>query len=555
MKRALCLFLIYWATVGMHAIPAMPEIWRTLRLKDGTEVRAQLKGDEFCHYWRTDDGRNYVKSGEEYVEANEITMSNRAQSLRTTRQASAMSRRVAIGERTHYTGKKKGLVILAEFKDVKFNASNNKAKYEKILNAEGYTTSEGFKGSVADYFKAQSGGEFELEFDVFGPVQLANNQSYYGENDANGSDKRAVNMIVEACKAVDSQVNFREYDWDDDYEVDEVYVVYAGKGEATSGNDDTIWPHMFYLKVANINLFLDKVRINTYACSNELTSSGKIEGIGGICHEFSHCLGYPDLYDTANGVVGSLQSYDIMDSGGFNGSGFVPAGFSAYEKWMAGWIDLTVLSNQNVTVSNLKPVSEGGGGYIIYNDGHPDEYYILENRQQTNWDKYLPGRGLMITHVDYDAQLWYLNIPNSVLTSTSNYVRNYGYPTNDHARLIIFRADNNASSSYTSMSHDLYPYQANDSLTATSKPAAIYYNPNMLDEKFLQGGILNITQNSDRTMNFFYRASDEDTGISEVHPDSERTPSVIYDLQGRRFMGGHLPKGIYIENGKVKVRG
>ena len=554
MKRLLFLLVLFVATVGIHAIPAMPGLWRTLQLNDGSEVQAQLKGDEFCHYWRTADGRNYVKSGDVYVEVSESAISIRARSFRSARQASAMSRRVAIGERTHYTGKKKGLVILVDFKDVKFKSSNTLAKYKNILNKEGYTTSEGFKGSVADYFKAQSSGQFEVEFDVYGPVQLANNEKYYGGNDANGSDTRPEAMIVEACKAIDNQVNYRDYDWDGDDEVDEVYVLYAGKGEATGGSDDTIWPHMYYLKLSGINLFLDKVRINTYACSNELTSLGKIEGIGGICHEFSHCLGYADLYDTASGTVGSLQAYDIMDSGSFNGNGFVPAGFSAYEKWMAGWLELTVLSDHSVTVSNLKPVSEGGGAYIIYNDGHPDEYYILENRQQTNWDKYLPGRGLMITHVDYDPQLWYLNVPNSVLTSNSKYVKNYGYPTNDHARLVIFRADNNASTSYTSMSHDLYPYQANDSLTATSTPAATFFNRNQLDEKFFQGGILDITQNSDRTMNFFYRASDADTGIDSIHNSQCIMHNQIYDLQGRRFVGGYLPKGIYIVNGmKVMI--
>lgn len=552
MKRLFFALVLYVVTVGMHAIPAKPGLWRVLTLKDGTEVRAQLTGDEFCHYWRTDDGRNFVKSGEAFIEVPEVTMSHCAQNRRAARRASAMTRRTAIGERTHFIGKKKGLVILAEFKDVSFKTANDQEKYNKILNEEGYTTREGFEGSVADYFKAQSGGQFEVEFDVFGPVQLANNQKYYGQNDEYDQDMRPEKMIVEACRAIDSQANFSDYDWNGDGEVDEVYVVYAGKGEASGGDENTIWPHMYYLEYVDINLFLDNVRINTYACSNELDALNHIEGIGGICHEFSHCLGYPDLYDTANGSAISLFGYDIMDQGPYNGDGFVPAGYSAYEKWMAGWIELTVLSNQNVTVNNLKPVSEGGGGYIIYNDGHLDEYYILENRQQTNWDKYLPGRGLMITHVDFDSDLWYLNVPNSILTSQHEYVTQYGYPTNDHMRFNIFRADNSAKSSYTSLSRDLYPYQKNDSLTATSKPAATFYNKTKQGETIMQGGILDITQNRDGTMNFVYRAPIEDTGISELLPDSDHTPSVVYDLQGRRFFG-NLPKGIYIVNSKKIV--
>ena len=199
MKRLFFALVLYVVTVGMHAIPAKPGLWRVLTLKDGTEVRAQLTGYEFCHYWRTDDGRNFVKSGEAFIEVPEVTMSHRAQSRRAARRASAMTRRTAIGERTHFIGKKKGLVILAEFKDVSFKTANDQEKYNKILNEEGYTTREGFEGSVADYFKAQSGGQFEVEFDVFGPVQLANNQKYYGQNDEYDHHSHSNRLFIKKC--------------------------------------------------------------------------------------------------------------------------------------------------------------------------------------------------------------------------------------------------------------------------------------------------------------------------------------------------------------------
>ena len=550
MKRLESFLMLCVVSLVAMAVPAKPGIWKTLTLKDGTEVRAQLKGDEFTHYWMTAEGHQFVKEGDVYVEVDKAALARRGMKRRVAAQTSIKTRRVSPGSHTHYIGTKKGLVILVNYQDVKFKSTNNKGKYEKILNTEGYTTSEGFKGSVADYFKAQSNGQFGVEFDVYGPVTLAHEQKYYGENNEDGEDMRPEDMVVEACRAINSQVNFHDYDWDGDGEVDVVYVVYAGKGEASGGSDNTVWPHMYELELCNINLFLDNVQINTYACSNEIDYYSKIEGIGGICHEFSHCLGYADLYDVVNGSMVTLEEYDIMDAGLYNGNGFVPAGYSAYEKWMAGWIELTKLSDKDVIVKGLEPVSEGGGGYIIYNDGHPDEYYIIENRQQTNWDAHIPGKGLMITHVDYDEQLWYLNVPNSILNNTSYYVTAYGYPTNDHSRLNIFRADDKEKSSTSSLANDLYPYLGNDSLTATSKPAATFYNMNKQGDKLMHGGILDITQNSKGTMSFVYRSPTTDTGIHEVLSAGDKIPSVVYDLQGRRVSEGALRKGIYLINGK-----
>ena len=233
--------------------------------------------------------------------------------------------RVSIGEQTHYTGRKKGVVILMQFTDTKFKTANNKAKYNNLLNTPDY--SEGsFKGSVADYFRAQSGGRFELEFDVVGPFMAAKNTSYYGSNDSDGLDKHPDELIVEAVKAANAEVDFKDYDWDGDGQVDQVFVVYAGKGEADGGANTTIWPHMFWLSATNKSLTLDGVRIDTYACSNEIDPSGSIEGIGCFCHEFSHCLGYPDFYDTSYSGWFGMGSWDLMDQGSYNGNGFRPAG-------------------------------------------------------------------------------------------------------------------------------------------------------------------------------------------------------------------------------------
>ena len=559
-KRIFLISVLYLLAIAIQAVPAKRGILQMLKLKDGTEVQAQLCGDERFHWWTTTDGRRYIADGDNYKEVDGLTLNRMAVRKRsvafrqsTTRKRPMYQSRVS-GKLNSYLGKKKGLVILVEFKDTKFNAAHDCTKFDDILNTEGYTTDEGFVGSVADYFKAQSNDLFELNFDVVGPVQLKYDVEYYGGNDNEDHDKNPEAMIVEACLGVDDQVNFNDYDWDNDGEVEEVFVVYAGKGEADGGDATTIWPHMYELSYSHNDLTLDGAHINTYACANELSGGGSISGIGTFCHEFSHCLGYPDFYDTINNETYGMAYYDLMDAGSYNGNGFIPCGYSAYEKWLAGWVELTELSNENVTVDALKPMSEGGSGYVIYNDGHPDEFYILENRQQTNWDSALFGRGLMITHVDYDEMLWYLNCPNSIVDENSEYVTKYRYPTNDHMRLTIMHADNDDDyETYNGLTNDLYPYLQNDSLTSTSIPAATFYNATKQGDNLMHGAILNITQNDDNTMSFYYRAPIIETGISELHIDNPSS-NVIYDLQGRRLSPNSRQKGFFIINGKKIIR-
>ncbi len=507
--------------MSILAVPAKRGIWKTLKLQDGTEVRAMLCGDEHVHYWMTDDGQRYVKqAGEVFSPITTAEISKRAMarraSLKNMSQRLRSPRKVEIGNRTHYEGMKKGLVIMAQFTDVKFQSANNLAKYKRILNEEGY--SEGsFRGSVSDYFKAQSDNKFELNFDVVGPYTMSREHSYYGANDENGNDKHAEEMIKEACEQADSEVNFADYDWDGDGEVDQVFVVYAGKGEADGGASNTIWPHMYDLENGlGAKLTLDGTKVNTYACSNEVDINNNIEGIGCFCHEFSHCMGFPDFYDTSYSGWFGMGDFDLMCGGSYNGNTFCPAGYTAHEKMMCGWQEPIVLSKDTV-VTNMKSMAEHGETFIIYNDAYPDEYYMLENRQKTGWDAFYPAKGLMITHVDFDKNIWCWNCPNTKITSNSEEHTKYGYPVNDHQRLTIVHADNDDDSKYwvssegyytkDTESTDLYPYGNLDSLTSTSKPAAKLYNKNSKGKKTVDWSILNIKQNSNGTMSFTYRAT------------------------------------------------
>lgn len=495
-------------TLSTMAVPAKKGIWKSLPL-NGAIVRAQLVGDEHVHYWQTEDGLQLAEQDGLFVAADVEKMRKSASERRAKLAKSQLARmkRKGIGDFMHYTGKKKGLIILVEFANMQFKPENDSLRYTRICNEEGYNEGS-FRGSVYDYFRDQSYGEFELTFDVMGPVQMDSTYQYYG-HDINpaegGSDAHPGEMTAKACMAVADLVDFSDYDWDGDGYVDQVMCIYAGNGQATSGGTDTIWPHEWELEESDYGhvLELDGVKINTYACANE-REGNRISGIGTICHEFSHCLGLPDMYDINYGGNFGMGEWSLMDGGSYNGNGFCPAGYSSFDKYTCGWVKPVELVH-NERIDSMKPLAQSPEVYMIRNDGYDDEYYLLENRQRIGWDAELPGNGMLIIHVDFDREIWKYNLVNT------NYNGGGGFPANDHQRCTIFHASNSASSGYWhDGSADPYPYQGNDSLTNTSAPAAKLYNDNIDGSRLMNKGIMEIARNGNKTVSFRFRNSAEE---------------------------------------------
>ena len=561
LNALLCLVLSVWA------VPAKRGVWCSLSLVDGTEVKAQLVGDEFLHYYVSEDGTKYVQdesTGLYRKMTDEVTAQRRA----AVRRAQAQGRQKRMLRKAQasnaFQGTKKGLIILVQFTDSKFKSGHDLALYKRIANEANYSDNN-FRGSIKDYFKAQSHGLFELDFDVAGICQLQHTYAYYGKN-SNDNDVRAGQMVAEACLlAHEHGTDFSKYDWDGDGEVDQVFVLYAGHGEASYDKDpDTIWPHMHYLSASDYrkSLSLDGVTVDTYACSCELNGDGNLDGIGTFCHEFSHCMGFPDLYDTSYAGWFGMGDFDLMCSGSYNGDGICPAGYSAYEKAQCGWLTLKDMTNieQETSIVGVQPMSADGDAYIIKNKGHEDEYYILENRQKTGWDSYLPASGLMITHVDYDADIWDWNMPN---TSGKYEDANGNTKTNDHQRLTIFRAGK-STAEYGDAS-DLYPYGSNNSLTKTSSPASTLYNTNSDGSKCMHVAITDIAIAADGTASFTLSKEEHQGGDVPVTPPGSTMLYESFDkckgtggndrIWGGRSIGAGTPtydnKGWTSTQGKV----
>lgn len=315
-------------------------------------------------------------------------------------------------------GNRKVLVILVDFANLSMTEPDAGQCFFDRFNKVGYDENNHI-GSVHDYFYAQSYGALDLSFDVVGPVTLSRNFGYYGKNLDNATDINVREMVVEACKSVDNKVNFSDYDWDGDGEIEQIYLIYAGYGESYGAPSNTIWPHKSELYKSAIEL--DGVKINTYACSCELSGryGNNINGIGTICHEFSHCLGLPDFYDTGNGYGVGMDYWDVMCSGSYSGKtgcGEVPCGYSAYERWFFGWLDFKELTDI-CRIKDMPCIGERPVAYAIYNDNNRDECLLLENRQNTDWFSFVHEsedcHGLFVAHVDYAEEAWKNNSVNA----------------------------------------------------------------------------------------------------------------------------------------------
>lgn len=441
--KAIILVVCLMSAASLFAVPAYRG-WQTKAQPDGTIVEVRLNGDEHFHYWTNQNGEVVEKSADGYWRVKETTAEQLMEKRKKAPKRSAQPKKVGTINLAP-----RGLFILVNFKDTKFQSSNTQAEMNKMMNADNYTHN-GAYGSAKKYFSDQSNGAYVPTFDVVGPVTLSKNCSYYGANDSEGNDKYPADMVVEACKLADTQcgVDFTLYDNDNDGYVDFVYIIYAGKGEADGGDESTIWPHNWdisstiyygFCTYKKSDCKVDGLYINNYACSGELNGyNGTRNGIGTLCHEFSHVLGLPDYYDTNYGSNSEEMripgDWDIMASGSYNGDGNYPPNYSAHEKYFFGW-QTPVNPSVVAQVLTLNAVgSPNAETYQINNAGtlqaatYGGVNYYIENRQQTGWDTYLPGHGLLIWYVNYNATKWKNNEPNdtdgdpcyTVISATGN---------------------------------------------------------------------------------------------------------------------------------------
>ena len=501
------LIALMQATLLM-AVPAKKGV-RKVTQPDGTTVSIELHGDEWSHHTTTADGYTvllnaqgfyvyaslrdgklaetaitahdaaqrtakelqFLKTADKHLQEEPSPMMKATrQKVRARQQQTLAARQAGIYDYKNF----RGLVILVEFKDQAFSRSDYKNIITDMVNKENYT---GYRdtqgqwqdctGSVRDYYSDNSNGVFKPDFDIHGPYKI--NFSKY---DAQGSNN-AAKLIKAALDKADSEVDFSRYDGDNDGNVDLVYFIFAGNGANFDGNDSRLyWPHrsIIYDPTTYTSVLKDGTYLYDYASSVELygftndPSTITIDGIGTICHEFSHVLGLPDFYDAdgkeSGGACIEPGDWSLMSNGCYFNMSRTPVGYSLYERYAIGFATPVTIDKEGSY--SMENIGTSNTGYRI-NSQVNNEYFMLENRQPSlfKWDAYLPGSGMLVFRVD----------------RTNNSVWNYNTVNNNpsHPYYELLRADGTAHyyEGYLASVYDTYPGKANVTELLAHEPAVV----------------------------------------------------------------------------------
>lgn len=582
------LLSITFALMGItsgFAAKAYPGIV-TVTQSDGTELNVRIYGDEHHSWYTTTDGALLVQVGKNFYVAqvedngmlkatpqlahnaelrnkleNKAINTQNKQLFFNTAKTNAIRRSIGISNNYPYfphTDTPKALVILVEFQDCAFLTKDPVSVFNHLLNAspedetpqvllEDYNNNTNFTntGSVKQYFSDMSEGEFQPQFDVKGVVKVSKNYAYYGQDQSeNSRDIKYKEMIKEACELAKSQlgVNFSEYDANNDGNVDLVYVIHAGYGQNTGGEENTLWAKTSFNYITTI----DGKEISAHGINSELNfnKGNYITGIGVICHEFSHTMGIPDLYPyNSKAYVNNQEpeSWDLMDAGEYGNNGYTPVPYCAWELDIMGWnAGIETLDKEPKQITMEPYFSGNRKAYKIEADN--GEYLLLQNLQRTGWGKGYMSHGLLIYRIDYQRS-------NVGLDYRMNQTPNKPEVTVLPADGVILNGYLNGKSHtkqeyYESQWADPFPgyKQVTELLEAK------------LNNTTLTNLLYNIKETDDRVITFDY-LKDYATGIDQTlaDKDTEKNQS-IFSFDGR-YLGNDaskLTKGVYII-GKKKV--
>ncbi len=449
-------------------------------------------------------------------------------------------------------GEQKGLVILVEYSNLEFVIEDPHDYFTRMLNEPGFSDLNG-TGSARDWFIENSKGLFIPEFDVYGPIKLSHSGNYYGGNDSWGNDRRPEELAIEACEMLDETVDFSEYDRDGDGIIDNVFIFYAGYGEADGGAAWTIWPHSWEVTTARPHerYEFDGVQLDRYACASELEGNGTPDGIGTFVHEFSHVMGLPDLYATSYTGAFTPGIWSVMDMGPYNNDGRTPPNYSAYERYCLDWLQPTEIEMSSEVV--LNPMLDNNEAFIVRTPKQ-NEFFILENRQQEGNDLYLPGHGMLVWHIDYNPSIWEANIVNNHTA---------------HQYVDLIEADNKRDD--ISRAGDAFPGTKNiTEFGPTTKPAFVDWDKQPTEYSLTniqeENGIITFTSTSTAVKAIASDRTDAKAWARDGILYTSATETLpVYDITGRKVgtVSVSAPlslstSGIYIvrlnDNSAVKVR-
>lgn len=432
LSQAVIIIILLAITLGGYsitgaAVPAPPDE-HTLTQPDGTTFNATQWGAEYNHGWETTEGYTIVKGDDGWwwyatVEDGRITQTDRKAGINSPPVAVPKHVRGTAQGNTALAPPQNGTlapdrvqsvpttgtvafpVILIEYPDTE--TTTTPEEFERLLFGNDPTLASG-PGSMQDYFEEASHGRLTVtggESGVTGWVTADNPHDYY----TGYSSTRE--LVREAVKKTDDEIDYSNYDNNGDGFVDGVIIIHQGSGQEVTGDPTDIWSHRSAIDPYATD---DGVRVSSYSMQPETTvdlGQTTRNTIGVYTHETGHLLGMTDLYDTDYSSNG-IGSWGLMGSGTYNYAdgkvGSSPAHPVAFHKWQQGWITPEEMDTTG-SMGRLTPYAQTGDAFRWFDNpngvevtrfGGEGEYFLAENRQQVGFDRGLPGEGIIITHID-----------------------------------------------------------------------------------------------------------------------------------------------------------
>ncbi len=276
-------------------------------------------------------------------------------------------------------GNKHLLVILVEFTDQLHTFTQAQVETSSINNLD-------------DYIDEVSFGLTSVTGEATAWINLGHAREYYVEGTSFPSDPKFT-LIADAVDAADPYVDYNDYDG--------VTIIHAGQGQELSHDWHDYWSCEWW----GFSLPTDDgVTLHRASVSPEESNPAQPAFVGVLAHEFGHDLGLPDLYDTSY-TEEFVGDWALMGSGSWNGLlgvGDSPAHMMGYSKAYLGYVNGSQLLEAALEVNTLVDPLESSttGVHLIKIPVTSLRYYLIEVRQQTGYDTYIPDKGVLISYVD-----------------------------------------------------------------------------------------------------------------------------------------------------------
>jgi immune inhibitor A len=290
-------------------------------------------------------------------------------------------------------GSFKALAVLVKFTDKA--ASVNPADFDTLIF-------ENQPGTVRHYYNTISSGQLDIVSvnlpSTLGWIQAPQTYAYYCNN-ANGTGPYPHNtqkLAEDVVDLINPVIDFSQYDNDGDGYVDALILIHTGPGAELTRENYDIWSHKWSIYPR----LRDGVYISDYCIQPEYWVAPGDITCGVFCHELGHVFGLPDLYDTDYSSRG-IGCWSIMSYGSWGGSmGNCPSEPDAWSRIRLGFAS-AVNVTANASGNSIAAIETGGSIYRLWSNGAVgNEYFLIENRQKTGYDSYLPAGGILVWHID-----------------------------------------------------------------------------------------------------------------------------------------------------------